>query len=54
MITLMLIFSGPVIVATFVGIVGCAVEYFSPDTPPQTWIEQELQRCTRNRPTLST
>jgi hypothetical protein len=54
MMTLTIFFSAPVIVVTFVGTVWCAMEYFSPDTTtPQTWIEQELQRCTRNRPTLS-
>jgi hypothetical protein len=54
MITLTIIFSAPVIVVTFVGTVWCAMEYLSPGIHPQTWIEQELQRCTRNRPTLRT
>jgi hypothetical protein len=55
MIALTIIFSAPVILVTFVGTIWCAVEFFSPDTSsPLDWIEQELQRCTRNRPTLST
>lgn len=49
MITLPIIFSAPVIMATFVGTIWCAIEYCSPDTPPQIWTEEELQRCTRNR-----
>jgi hypothetical protein len=46
---LILILSAPVGLVVFIGTVWCAMEYFSPDTStPQDWIEQELQRCTRN------
>jgi len=48
MLSLVVFFSTPVFLMTFTGTVWSAMEYFCTKTPPQTWIEQELQRCTRN------
>jgi len=48
MFSLVVFFSTLVYLVTFTGTVWSAMEYFCTKTPPQTWIEQELQRCTRN------
>lgn len=40
----------PVTLVAFMGTVWSVLEHFGTDTPPQVWIEQELQRCTRNNP----
>ena len=49
--TLTVFFSAPVFLLTFAGTVWCVGEYFNTETAPQVWIEQELQRCTRNNNT---
>ena len=54
MTTLMLVFSTPVGVMVLTGTVWSTMEYFSTETPPQVWIEKELQRCTRNIATSRT
>jgi hypothetical protein len=54
MFTLTIFFSAPVFLVTFAGTVWCVAEYFSTDTHPQVWVEQELQRCTRNNTISST
>jgi uncharacterized integral membrane protein len=52
--TLMLVFSTPVGVMVLTGTVWSTMEYFSIETPPQAWIEKELQRCTRTFATSRT
>jgi len=38
----------PVTLAALLGTIWSITEYFGAKTPPHVWIEQELQRCTRN------